>query len=170
MARGSYKDFDSKLDESGWNEILKQMNHLDEKQIEYGYPDASVIHQESKESIVDIAHWNNDGVKNKEENGWHIPPREFMDMAAMFTAEGMKKYNTLVENTLSKYKGTSQIDTVLKIIGDMTADNIREAIDSQEFEPLAPSTIIQKGSDVILIETGQLYNDATYKIGKAGED
>lgn len=170
MSKGNFLDFNSKLDESGYNEILKQMNFLDEREIEYGYPDAGVIHQESKESIVDIAHWNNDGVKSKDGDTWHIPPREFMDMAAMFTAEEMQKYNKLVNDTIAKYHGTSKIETVLKVIGDMTADSIREAIDTQEFAPLAPSTIIQKGSDVILIETGQLYNDATYEITRSGGD
>ena len=164
MPKGQYKDFSCKLDEKGWDDLLKEMNHLEKREVEYGYPDRSVIHRESKESIVDIAHWNNDGVKDKTGTKWHIPPREFMDMAAMFTAEDMKKYNDLIEKTLSKYRGTSQIDTVLKMIGDMTADTIREAIDTQEFSPLAPSTVRQKGSDVILVETNQLYNDATYKI------
>ena len=170
MPKGKYNDFNCKLDESGWEEILKQMNYLDEREIEYGYPDSSVIHRESKESIVDIAHWNNDGVKDKTGTKWHIPPREFMDLAAMLTAEDMKKYNALVEKTLSKYRGTSQIDTVLKMIGDMTADTIREAIDTQEFPPLAPSTVRQKGSDVVLIETNQLYNDATSVVKLKGDD
>ena len=52
MPKGKYNDFNCKLDESGWDEILKQMNYLDEREIEYGYPDSSVIHRESKESIV----------------------------------------------------------------------------------------------------------------------
>ena len=97
MPKGQYNDFSCKLDESGWDEILKQMNYLDEREIEYGYPDSSVIHRESGESIVDIAHWNNDGVKDKSGTKWKLPPREFMDLAAMLTAEDMKKYNTLVE-------------------------------------------------------------------------
>lgn len=170
MPKGQYNDFSCKLDESGWDEILKQMNYLDEREIEYGYPDSSVIHRESKESIVDIAHWNNDGVKNKSGTSWHIPPREFMDLAAMLTAEDMKKYNDLVETTTSKYKGTTQLDTVLKHIGNMAADSIREAIDIGEFAPLAPSTIRLKGSDVVLIETNQLYDDATSVVKLKGDD
>tara|TARA_R110002012_G_scaffold32357_1_gene95677 strand:- start:36 stop:542 length:507 start_codon:yes stop_codon:yes gene_type:complete len=168
MSKGKYDDFSCNLDEKGWDNVLKDMNFLDEREVEYGYPERSVIHKESKESIVDIAHWNNDGVKSSK-GGWHIPPREFMDMAAMFTEEDMDKYNKLIETTLSKFKGRDKLETVLRVIGGMTADNIREAIDTGEFAPLAPSTVEQKGSDTILVETGQLYDDATYKINKVGE-
>ena len=52
----------------------------------------------------------------------------------------------------------------------MTADSVREAIDIGEFTPLAPSTVRLKGSDVVLIETNQLYNDATSVVNRKGDD
>lgn len=169
MPKGQYNDFSCKLDESGWDEILKQMNYLDEREIEYGYPDRGVKHKESGESIVDIAHWNNDGVKDKSGTKWHIPPRDFMDVADMLTEDEMFKYNDIIQDAISN-KGLLVVDKALNKVGDLTADNVREAIDLQIYKPLAPSTVRLKGSSVILIETGQLYEDATSKIKMKGDD
>ncbi len=157
------------MDDTGYREILKQMNYLDDRLVEYGYPNRNIQHKNSGKSIVDIVHWNNDGVKALEGNKWLIPPRPFMDMAYDFTYEDCEKFNKLIQDTLSKHKGTQAIHTVLKMIGEMTADNIREAIDTQSFKELAPSTVAKKGSDVQLIESNQVYDEATYEIGRISE-
>ena len=62
--------------------------------------------------------------------------------------------------------GQSKIKTSLKTISEECADKLREGIDTQEFKPLAPSTVAKKGSDVILINTNQLYDDAKGKVEK----
>ena len=154
-------EIDVKIDNSLVKELEKELEYMSRMQVEYGYfPEQ--FHTEANLPTASVAEFNNNGVKNSK-GGWHIPPRPFLDNAHYITEDNLPKFNAIMQDSLV-YGGKMQIRTGLKMIGDQVADNIRESIEMQNFKELAPSTIAQKGSDVQLIETNELYDSATYKI------
>ncbi|UUW39709.1 hypothetical protein VP14_022 [Vibrio phage VPMCC14] len=157
---------DVKMDDSLVREMEKDLEYLDSVSVEYGYFEGD-LHQASGNMLSEIARWNNDGVKAKD-GSIHIPSRPFLDNAHIITGNDIPEFNAIMQDSLM-FGGKRQIQTGLKIVGDKTADNIRESIDMQNFTPLAPSTIVKKGNDVILIEDWELYEKADYKI-TTGDD
>lgn len=151
-----------------FGDLQADLNSLEDRQVEVGYFEDQ-IHTESGLPLASIADYNNNGVLSKNGTSYHIPPRPFAEMATMFMQDDIDKYNRLIEDALY-WGGKKQIIRSLKMIGQEASDEYRNAIDTQDFKPLAPSTIRQKGSSVILIETNQLYNDATYKIETGGKE
>lgn len=142
---------------------------LGEEEVEFGYfPEH--FHQEAKVQTATLAMWQNDGVKTKASTGWRIPPRPFMDQAAGLVETDIDKYNNIIQTGLA-LGGKNQIDLSLRIVGQDSADSIRESIDLQNFKPLAPSTVKQKGgSDIQLIESNEMYDQANYKIVKRSDE
>jgi len=159
-------NIDVKMDMSGVIDMEKDLDYMDSLAVEYGYFEEQ-YHIESGLPLPLIASYQNDGVKNKE-GGWHIVPRSFVDMAHDITGTELPKYNAIMQDSLC-FGGKAQIDLGLNIIGNDTADSIREAIETQNFAPLKPMTIKLKNSDTILIESGQMYDDAKHKVVK-GDD
>lgn len=160
-------DIDDNFDKF-FKEIERDVDYLTAHKIEVGY-DESLQHS-SGNPTHKIAEWNNNGVKDGE-GGWRIPPRPFFDVAVSLIHSDLDKYNTMVRKALhhANTGNTGRIYTAFKMIGDKASDEIRFSIDTQDFTPLAPSTIAKKGSDVILIETNDLYDQAGYVI-KRGVD
>lgn len=151
---------DLEIDMSGWEEIEKQMSYLESKQIEYGYP-VDKIHPDAKVPVAQVAKWNNTGVKANG-GGWKIPPRPFMEIAAIYTDFEMGKYNQQL--MLSLLKGKTSVERALDYVGNEMADNVREAIGEGNYTALARSTVEQKGSDTVLIDSGFMYDNAVYDI------
>jgi hypothetical protein len=141
--------------------LERDVNSLTSRQIEYGYFEEDQHPSGNPTSY--IAFWNNYGTQRSDGKGWHIPPRGFLELADSFVTYDIDKYNKMVYKAIIR-GGKQQINAILKHIGDQSADSIREAIDTQSFQELAPSTVVQKGSDVQLIETNTLYDQAKYKI------
>ena len=148
------------IDMSGWEELEKQMTYLESKQIEYGYP-VDKMHPEAKVPVAAIAKWNNTGVKDKS-GGWKIPPRPFMEISAIYTDFEMNKYNQQI--MLSLLKGKTSVERALDYVGKEMADNVRQAIGEGNYAALAPSTIRQKGSDTILMDSSFMYDNASHEV------
>ena len=152
----------SKLDSDVMDSLMKEWQHLETKQVEYGYVNPNVIHPTAKVPVASVAFWNNNGTKSKGGKGWHIPPRPFMDLADIITQDEMDKYTKKVDNALNY--GRNHVMGALNNVGADAADNIREAIDEGDYKALAPSTVKGKSSDTILIESGVLAREASHVV------
>ena len=147
--------------EDFFNDLDKIATKLNRTSIEYGYPE-EVMHKEAGVPVAQVAAWQEEGVMDSG-GGWKIIPRRFMTEAELLNEETTRK--SLYSLTESILTGRQlQVNKVLKEIGKRSADDVREAILYGTYAPLKPSTIAKKGHSTPLIETEQLYNDATFKI------
>ncbi|CAH9012659.1 putative neck protein [Vibrio phage 277E43-1] len=151
-------EIDCKVDMSGFDAVVKDLNTLGDYQVEWGYPDDTKHPEEPTQTIAQIAYWQEVGVKAKGGGKWKNPPRPFMSISAILADSEMRKYNDQV--MLSLGKGTSSVKNSLDYVAKTSADTVRESIETQNFTPLAKSTITQKQSDTILIDSGVMYDAA----------
>lgn len=59
--------------------------------------------------------------------------------------------------------GNSTTEEITNKLGVMMRQSIKKTIDEQNFVPLKPATVRAKGSSMILIDTGDMYNAIDYK-------
>lgn len=152
--------------EDFFDDLEKIAKELDKTSIEYGYT-KNKMHKEANVPVAQVADWMQNGIMKKE-GGWHSPPRRFMTQAEILnekTTEGML-YD--LSNAILTGKKLN-VTRILHKIGRSSADDIREAILYGTYPPLKPSTISQKGHSQPLVDTGELYDDADYKITKGDE-
>lgn len=158
-------EIDVKMDDSLVRELEKELEWMSTQTVEVGYFQDQT-HQESGLPLPTLAMYMNNGVKAKD-GSTRIPAREFMDMSFYFIGDEIPKYNAIMQDSLI-FGGKKQLELGLKMVGDMAVETIPEAIETQDFAPLKPATIRAKNSDVILVETGQLYSDAEARITTEG--
>lgn len=151
-------EIDCKIDFSGYNKVLKDLNTMDSLQVEWGYPDDTRHNEHPNVTVAQIAYWNEMGVKEKGGGDWRMPPREFMSLSSIMVGSDMKRLSDQVMLALGK--GEFSIKQSLNYVAKEAGDSVREAIDTQNFLPLEQSTITQKGHDTILIDSGQMYDEA----------
>jgi len=106
--------------------------------------------------IVDYAKANEYGVVSK-----NIPARPFLHNS--LKPKYSNKLFTAVQSfgILSKFGDAKRL---LKALGRQGADNVRESIDTEVYEPLSPLTIAKKGNDTILRDTEAMYKSITSEI------
>lgn len=149
--------FDVTLDMSAWKSLESELGYLDSREIEYGYLKPT-MHPEAEVPVTNIAMWNHSGVKAKEGNKWRIPPRPFMTIASVVLESMIDKYNRRVAQSLGE--GSASMNKALDFIAKEAADTVRTAISEGDYKALSPSTIRQKNSDTILIESGFMFDAA----------
>lgn len=154
-------EIDVKMDDSLVKELEKDLEWMSTQTVEYGYFEGDV-HKASGNMLSEVARWNNNGVKAKDGSN-HIPSRPFLDNAHIITEGDIPMFNAIIQDSLM-FGSRIKIQTGLKMVGEKAADNIRESIDMQNFTPLSPSTVVSKGSDVILIEDWELYEKGSYRL------
>lgn len=155
----------SKFDDRGYDELIHAMRILENQQVSYGFFDGKTHPEVPDTSIAQIAYWNDQGVKSSTTGQWKIPPRNFMTIAHVITESEMQKYTQRLMQAFI-HNGSKGINRDLISIAMDMADNIRESIDTQEYVPLAESTVRQKGGDYILVETGAMFRDAEGRVEK----
>lgn len=151
-------EIDCNIDLTGFDEVLKDLNTMENYQVEWGYPDDTRHSESPHATVAQVAYWNEMGVKEKGGGKWRMPPREFMTMSGLFVDSEMKKLNNQV--MLSLGMGEFSVKQSLDYVAKESGDTVREAINTQDFTPLATSTINLKGSDTILVDSGQMYDEA----------
>lgn len=142
--------------------ILSDMDRLDGTTIDYGYPE-DVPHENSDMNLATLALIQDQGMKVSGTNTWKIPPRPFLSFyAPLEVEEQMSRYNRMIGHTIGEGKASQNM--VMNFIGNECADAVRKAIDDGTYVKLSNMTIQLKGHDTILIDSGQLYDDATFSI------
>lgn len=103
----------------------------------------------SNNSSIKKARLNEFGHKN-------TPARPFMHQAVPIIANGVREVAGLFD--------TDTLDPMLVECGNVMRQGIRDSVETQNFEKLAPSTIRKKGHDYILVHKGVMYADVQSEI------
>lgn len=156
------------IDFSGFDEVMKDMEYLEDHKVEYGYLDNQPHPSNPEINVATVAMYNNEGVKNTGGGSWKIPPRPFMEISGIIVDSRLDEFSDQVMWAVTK--GKSGIDLSLDYVAKECADTIRQSIDTQEFVPNAPSTQQQKQGDTILIDSGVLYDSAKGDVVKYSEE
>lgn len=114
-----------------------------------GYPNGT--------TVLDVAGWNHDGTER-------IPPRPFLDNWIAKAKESGKIMQQIVAGMKPVLQGKMDVKTALDRLGLVWVGEIQQGIADRVPPPNAPSTIKKKGSDVPLIDTGQLRSAITHKV------
>lgn len=86
-----------------------------------------------------------------------------------FVRAGWDKYKSQIESRIDKgMEGVVELsvdpNVFLKMIGELTADRIKDYIEELSYPPNHPATIRQKGSSSPLIDTGSLRDSIDYRV------
>jgi hypothetical protein len=93
-----------------------------------------------------------------------IPERPFMRNAMR---ANRSKYNgAMGKAARSVLNGSTSLDGVLSKLGALAQGDIQEEIRDLDTPPNAPSTIERKGSSNPLIDTGEMRQKVTWKVGE----
>jgi len=133
--------------------LFEQLKELAKLEVKVGY---------QSEELASIALWNELGTKD----GLGIPPRPFLRNSVDDNEETIKKMCYLQIEKVAK--GETTVSQALSALGTMQVGLVQHSITDGTFEPNAPSTIKQKGSDRPLVNRGDLAGKITYAIGEKG--
>lgn len=146
----------SELDMSFYDQLMERSYRLDSIEVEAGYLN-NKIHKTSGLPIGTLALIHNNG--SIEAN---IPSRPFMILSAYYWAREANIFSKAFIDYCLKRKS---IDEAFTPVGRKGMRAIQTAIMSQQYVPLAESTVRQKGSSTILFDTGELINSAKWRVG-----
>jgi uncharacterized protein with beta-barrel porin domain len=174
---------------SKWPDKLKKLlKSAGKRQVAAGLPRGAAgtiaTPYDSGASVLQIAIWNNYGAhvvaKNKKAlaipNGKggvilvksvHIPPRPFMQQSVGPVKRGASEITDQLAKEIRKSKQgltPEQIDDILKALGNMARDTIRDTIVRGNFHPNSPLTIANKGSSTPLTNHGLLAKSISFDI------
>lgn len=156
----------SKYKNDGWKALLKDLDYLDDQTIEYGFP-YNVMHPTAKQSLPDIALWNDRGTKDKS-GQFIIPPRPFLTNVGETLPFYTDRLNKQMKLALGY--GTAAINRALDWTGKELVEMVVESISDGDYAALAESTVAKKKSDTILIDTGFMIDNVDFKITKNSFD
>lgn len=104
------------------------------------------------------------GIKNKTSGGWQVPARSFLWMP--LSMHLMDAVNSKA-GVINKYLNMAQVHKCYELLGIIGENVVQEAFKTGGFgtwAKLSPITIARKGSDKILIDTGQLRKAITSRV------
>lgn len=141
--------------------LQKRLEQISRKRVVAGFPKGKLNnpHYEPEDdkpgpSIIDVAIWNNFGIK--------VPRRDFMTPASN---EWKKYFEQMVEmNKEDIINGNIEIDNFLNLMGQAGAEFISEAIVKLRRPPNAPATIERKKSSNPLVDSGDLSKAPVHEI------
>ena len=143
--------------------FLKELQELSQMQVRVGFQRGKKHKGKGKRAgvdLVDIALYNELGTDT-------IPSRPFLAQTVDQQGEAIKQASAqlVVQVVEGKMKGKQ----ALKNIGVLVKGAVQHQMVEGEFVPNAPSTVQRKGSDIPLIDTGQLRQGVSYQICRKGE-
>lgn len=142
-------------------QLKKRLQNISDKRVVAGFPKGKLNnpHYEPEDgkpgpSIIDVAIWNNFGIK--------VPRRDFMTPA---NNEWQKYFEQMVEMHKDEIiSGEINIDNFLNLMGQAGAEFISEAIIKLRRPPNAPATIEHKKSSNPLVDSGDLSKAPVHEI------
>ncbi|AUR86364.1 neck protein [Vibrio phage 1.084.O._10N.261.49.F5] len=147
------KDFEDLM-----NDIDAVADYLDSTSIAYGYPTEKKSKNDPSITVAQVAYYTQTG-KMDSDGGWERVPRKFMTVAEILAEEkGMKHLEQISDAVMGGYLPKTK--TIQKAIAKDLGETVQEAILSNVYAPLKPSTIERKGHATMLIETGDMYDSA----------
>lgn len=156
--------------DKGMNRIVKEIEELGKYEIAIGIFNGS---GNARDNLAERAAVHEFGVhssrnKNKYENTKRIPRRSFMRP----TFDDKKNYfNREIDKSLDKLiEGKADAKKILKSTGIMIEKEVKDKINNGNFQRLALSTIIKKGSSKPLIDSGSMINAITFNVRTKKDD
>jgi hypothetical protein len=148
--------------DNGWVNIVSAVSRLGSTRVQVGVlgAEASQLHEDSKLTIGEVAILNEFG------NG-HIPERSFL-RSTMRSAQGALTSALAAATRRVIFYGVSA-DSALRDVGRYGADAVKLTIAGFVPPPNAPATVMAKGHDHTLIDSGSLLHAITYQIVAAAE-
>lgn len=150
------KDFDYKL----IDKLRKQLGQ-DDRVVKVGVPVSAEPEPDGTPMVLVAAVHEFGSPKNA------IPERSFIRSAVSENTEQYRRLNRI--NFVALLKGSINVETALKRLGEMAKSHMQQKIRSGPFQELKPETIARKGSSRPLIDTGNLIQSITYEIGKKND-
>ncbi len=142
-------------------QFMKTLRELTELEVRIGYQRGTLSgnpDNSSRADLVDIAMWNEFGTVN-------IPSRPFM-------RDSVDKHEAAINHMLTAQKDAllhgATAREILNTAGLFQQDLIQTEIEQGDFVANAPTTIMKKGSDKPLIDTGTLKNSVHHIVVKKG--
>lgn len=149
-----------RVTDKGYNAALKRISAIGAK-ISVGVPETHDPHSGAGGmTVADIAAIHEFG---SPKNG--IPERSFIRAWADANEERIKKMILIMAQSIASGKRTR--NQALEVLGLKWVAEVQQRIAANIPPALKPATIARKGSDVALIDTGQLRSAITYIIAHA---
>lgn len=155
--------------------LRETLSRFRDEQITIGHQGLSGAspHPNADASVGQVAAWMEFGTPGSDDRTYgvprkHIPSRPFVRVTLH---RNRAEFDELVRRGMSDIIGRRRtVEQVQDEIGERMLERLRETIlDAKAWaEPLAQSTIDRKGHDDPLIETGTLYDRASWAVRDAG--
>lgn len=136
----------------------QMLRELQNREVRIGFQHGEASEEDGTD-ICDVAMWNELGTE-------HIPPRPFLRKSV---DENTAEINSFLQSKKEDFLRGVSAEQILKEIGIFQKDLIQEKITEGSYVPNAASTIIRKGSDHPLIDTGRMRQSVNYVIRQKGE-
>lgn len=136
----------------------QMLRELADKEVRIGFQHGEAAEEDGTD-ICDIAMWNELGTE-------HIPARPFLRKSV---DENTAEINGFLQSKKEDFLRGVSAEQILKEIGIFQKDLIQEKITEGSYVPNAASTIVRKGSDHPLIDTGRMRQSVNYVIRQKGE-
>lgn len=112
----------------------------------------TATYPDSDQTVAEVAHANEYGGPNR-------PPRPFFrGMIAKESPQWGKQIAALLNSPGATER------SAMGLMGQLVADQLRQSIEDLTDPPLAPSTILAKGFDKPLVDTGLMQQSITYEV------
>jgi hypothetical protein len=125
---------------------LQNYENMFRDEVKVGYPRPSAPYPDSDATVADVAMWNEFGVPGK------IPSRPFFRTAWNSFKAGMKDS---LRKSIEMFKKGKYAKS-LEFAAIMFQDEVRNQIETGEWKPNHPQTILRKKSSRPLMDTGKL--------------
>ena len=136
----------------------QMLRELQDKKVRIGFQRGEASEEDGTD-ICDIAMWNELGTE-------HAPSRPFLRKSI---DENIAEINSFLQSKKEDFLRGVSAEQILKEIGIFQKDLIQEKITEGSYVPNAVSTIMRKGSDHPLIDTGRMRQSVNYVILQKGE-
>lgn len=143
----------SQLIDCGYKAIVMKLKALHNKKVEVGFLNNS-------NDIAYIAFLNEFG--HKARDGSSVPERPFMRDALKKYAESYRKET--IHNIHSIILGALSVSSVLEHSGKFWKEKFKHSIIDFHSPGNAPATILKKGFDKPLVDTGKMTASVDYKV------
>ena len=144
----------------GWKRIVRKSNFINGKEIKAGVL-ASAGNEANGKPIAQVASWNEYGTPSTPRRPWSVPARPFL---AISTDEN-NGWKDESEKAFKKILGGSEVMSALNDVGKKMQKDIEKVIgDNSKLTPNKPSTILKKGHDLPLIDSGKLLDAISYEV------
>lgn len=145
---------------SEWAALRKRLGEAAHSTVKAGVLGSSAKSEHGGITTVELAVVHEFGVPG------HTPERSFVRSAF---ATHRQDYKSALKVELKRlYRGDTSVKAALQKLGASMQADIKNGIRARIPPPLSPTTVARKGSDVPLIDTGQLINSVHFEVEMKG--